>query len=96
MAQFLDRCFSLIESSSLQQTREEVSTSDHRNNVEESMRDIGMGSTFNSILNQCSAQVFEVALKKTSEFVRGRILETKISGKIAAGLCRCDFGVCQP
>ena len=88
MSQFLDRCFSVIDSSTLQQTREEVSTSDHRHNMEESMRDIGMGATFNSILRQCSAEVFDVALRKTADFIRGRILETKIAGKIAAGLCR--------
>ena len=30
VVQFLDRCFSLIESSTFQQTREEVAASDHR------------------------------------------------------------------
>ena len=30
-----------------------------------------------------------MALKKVQEFVSGRILETKIAGKIAASLCRC-------
>ncbi len=30
VAQFLDRCFAVIESSSLEHTREEVSSSDHR------------------------------------------------------------------
>ena len=57
VAQFLDRCFSLIESSSFLQTREEVANSDHQNNREESMKDIGIASTFSAILNQGSQSV---------------------------------------
>ncbi len=89
VVQFLDRCFLVIESSVFEQTRQEVSTSDHQTNKEDSMKDIGMASTFNSILVQASAQVFDAALRKLQDYVHGRILETKISGKIAASLCRC-------
>ncbi len=89
MVQFLDRCFLVIESSVFEQTRQEVSTSDHQANREDSMKDIGMASTFNSILVQSSAPIYEVALARVRDFVQGRILETKIAGKIAAGLCRC-------
>ncbi len=67
VVQFLDRCFALIESSSFEQTREEVSTSDHRSNREETMKDIGMASTFNSILVQSSSDVYNVALKKVNK-----------------------------
>ena len=38
---------------------------------------------------QSSSEIYEVALKKVGAFVSGRILETKIAGKIAASLCRC-------
>ena len=83
------RCFAFIESSTLQQTREETSISDHRNNREESMKDIGMASTFNVILIHSSEALYNLALKKVQSFVKGRILETKIAGRIAASLCRC-------
>lgn len=52
------------------------------------MTDAGMASTFVVILEQCSPALFEVALKKVHGFISGRIMETKVSGKIAAGLCR--------
>lgn len=89
VVEFLDKCFSFIESSTLEQTREEMSLRDHRNNSEEMMKDVGMASTFNSILIHCESGIYELALKKVQSFVKGRILETKIAGKIAASLCRC-------
>ena len=36
-----------------------------------------------------AAEIYDAALKKMQSFVSGRILETKIAGKIAASLCRC-------
>ena len=53
------------------------------------MKDVGMASTFNVILIHSSEAIFDVALKKVQNFVKGRILETKIAGKITASLCRC-------
>ena len=88
IVEFLDRCFTFIESSTLQQTREETSISDHRNNHEEAMKDVGMHSTFNVMLIHSSEAMYNAALKKVQSFVKGRILETKIAGKIAASLCR--------
>jgi proteasome activator subunit 4 len=89
VVQFLERCFLVIESSVFTQTREEVSVSDHHASREDSMKDIGMASTFNSILVQSSASVYDAALRKVKGFIQGRILETRIAGKIASGLCRC-------
>lgn len=89
VVEFLDKCFNFIESSSFEQTREEMSLSDHRNNHEESMKDVGMASTFNVILIHSEVAIYELALKKVQSFVKGRILETKIAGRIAASLCRC-------
>eukprot|EP00094_Tigriopus_californicus_P000230 TCALIF_00223-PA protein Name:"Similar to psme4 Proteasome activator complex subunit 4 (Xenopus laevis)" AED:0.06 eAED:0.06 QI:66/0.84/0.71/1/0.84/0.85/14/306/1826 len=86
VAEFLQRCFALIESSTFHQTREEVS--EHKNNMEDSMKDVGLASTFTSILFQCSEAIFDMALRKVQDFVHGRILETKVAGKMAASLCR--------
>ena len=53
------------------------------------MKDVGMASTFSAILMQCSEPLYDAALGKVRGWVTGRILEWKVSGKIAAGLCRC-------
>ena len=58
-----------------------------------------MASTFSTMLIHSSESIYKVALRKVQNFVKGRILETKLSGKIAASLCRClvkikpDIGV---
>lgn len=53
------------------------------------MKDVGMASTFSVMMNHASEPLYTMALKKVQSFIRGRILETKIAGKIAASLCRC-------
>ena len=53
------------------------------------MKDVGMASTFSTMLIHSSESIYKVALRKVQNFVKGRILETKLSGKIAASLCRC-------
>jgi hypothetical protein len=58
-------------------------------NREDTMKDVGMASTFSAILMQSSEKLYDVALKKVKAWINGRIMEWKISGKIAAGLCRC-------
>ena len=52
VVQFLERCFSLINSSSLEETRVEMSSSDHRTTRDESLKDVGLASTISAILNQ--------------------------------------------
>jgi proteasome activator subunit 4 len=89
VVQFLDQCFTVVESSGLETIRMESSSSDHLTNREECMKDIGMASTFNAILTQASVDIYNVALRKVKGFIQGRILEPKVAGKIAAGLCRC-------
>ena len=58
-----------------------------RNTRAETSMDIGLGGTLNAILVNSSVQIYDLALKKVLNFVRGRILETKVSGKIAANIC---------
>ncbi len=52
VVQFLDRCFTLINSSSLEETRVEMSSSDHRTTRDESLKDVGLASTISAILTQ--------------------------------------------
>ena len=59
-------------------------------NREDTMKDVGIqASTFSAILMQSSEKLYDVALKKVKAWINGRIMEWKVSGKIAAGLCRC-------
>ena len=89
LVEFLNRCFSIVENSEVQQIRTETSTDDTNFSREDTMKDVGMASTFSAILMQCSEQLYEVALKKVSSWLNGKIMEWKVSGKIAASLSRC-------
>jgi len=89
VVEFLNRCFSIIENSVVEQTRSEVSRDDTNLSREDSMKDVGMASTFSAILSSCSEPIFDTALRKIKNFISGRILEWKVSGKIAASLVRC-------
>ncbi|XP_065305913.2 proteasome activator complex subunit 4A-like [Dermacentor albipictus] len=86
--QLMERCFSLIENSSLENpTRLDRDTD--KMNTEENILEVGLSSTFSSILTQCSPNIFQAALQKLHSFVSNRILETRVSGRYVANLCRC-------
>lgn len=53
------RCFALIESSTLEQTREETET--EKMTHLESLVELGLSSTFSTILTQCSVDIFKVS-----------------------------------
>ena len=89
LVEFLNRCFSIVENSEVQQIRSETSMDDTNISREDTMKDVGMASTFSAILMQCSEKLYDVALKKVSSWINGKIMEWKVSGKIAASLCRC-------
>eukprot|EP00092_Neocalanus_flemingeri_P031411 GFUD01034116.1.p1 GENE.GFUD01034116.1~~GFUD01034116.1.p1 ORF type:complete len:1998 (+),score=527.07 GFUD01034116.1:71-6064(+) len=89
IVEFLNRCFAIVENSEVQQIRSEVSTDDASVSREDTMKDVGMASTFSAILMQSSEKLYDVALKKVKNWINGKIMEWKVSGKIAAGLCRC-------
>ncbi|CAN7938235.1 unnamed protein product [Ixodes hexagonus] len=88
--QLMGRCFSLIENSSLENpTRLDRDTD--KMNTEENILEVGLASTFSSILAQCSPDIFQAgaALSKLHSFVSTRILETRVSGRYVAHMCRC-------
>ncbi|XP_068089225.1 proteasome activator complex subunit 4 isoform X1 [Hyperolius riggenbachi] len=90
--QFMDRCFALIESSALEQTREETET--EKMTHLESLVELGLSSTFSTILTQCSKEIFKVALEKVFNFAISNIFETRVSGKMVADLCRAAVKCC--
>ncbi|KAM4771368.1 proteasome activator complex subunit 4 [Rhinophrynus dorsalis] len=90
--QFMDRCFALIESSALEQTREETET--EKMTHLESLVELGLSSTFSTILTQCSREIFMVALEKVFNFAVSNIFETRVSGRMVADLCRAAVKCC--
>ncbi|KAG7462683.1 hypothetical protein MATL_G00187310 [Megalops atlanticus] len=91
--QFMDRCFALIDSSTLEQTREEMET--EKMTHLESLVELGLSSTFSSILTQCSMDIFKVALEKVFNFATTNIFETRVAGRMVADMCRAA-SKCHP
>uniref|UniRef100_A0A803SKN4 Proteasome activator subunit 4 n=1 Tax=Anolis carolinensis TaxID=28377 RepID=A0A803SKN4_ANOCA len=90
--QFMDRCFGLIESSTLEQTREETET--EKMTHLESLVELGLSSTFSTILTQCSKDIFKVALEKVFNFAVSNIFETRVAGRMVADMCRAAVKCC--
>ena len=88
ITEFLDRCFSLIENSSLELIRQEQSNGDAHMSTEESSINAGIVTCFDSILHQADEDLKMIAMQKLKDFLHGRILEPKVAGKIASGMCR--------
>uniref|UniRef100_A0A671QPD6 Proteasome activator complex subunit 4A n=1 Tax=Sinocyclocheilus anshuiensis TaxID=1608454 RepID=A0A671QPD6_9TELE len=84
--QFIDRCFALIDTSTLEQTREEMET--EKMTHLESLVELGLSSTFSTILTQCSMEIFQVALEKVFNFATTNIFETHVAGRMVANMCR--------
>ncbi|XP_019726122.1 proteasome activator complex subunit 4A isoform X1 [Hippocampus comes] len=91
--QFMDRCFALIDSSTLEQTREETET--EKMTHLESLVELGLSSTFSTILIQCSLDIFMVALEKVFNFATTNIFETRVAGRMVADMCRAA-AKCHP
>ncbi|XP_075999758.1 proteasome activator complex subunit 4B [Genypterus blacodes] len=91
--QFLDRCFALIDSSTLEQTRDEMET-DTQTQLE-SLVELGLSSTVSTILTQCSIEIYKVALQKVHNFATSNIFETCVSGRMVADMCRA-VAKCHP
>uniref|UniRef100_A0A667ZGH3 Proteasome activator subunit 4 n=1 Tax=Myripristis murdjan TaxID=586833 RepID=A0A667ZGH3_9TELE len=91
--QFMDRCFALIDSSTLEQTREETET--EKMTHLESLVELGLSSTFSTILTQCSLDIFKVALDKVFNFATTNIFETRVAGRMVADMCRAA-AKCHP
>ncbi|KAG7506391.1 proteasome activator complex subunit 4B-like [Solea senegalensis] len=91
--QFLDRCFALIDSSTLEQTRDETET-DTQTHLE-SLVELGLFSTVSTVLTQCSTEIYKVALHKVYNFATSNIFETCVSGRMVADMCRAA-AKCHP
>lgn len=86
--QFMDRCFALIENSAYEHRGERSDAEAVKLNAEEGITEVGLTSTFSSILSQCSPSIVETVIDKLHAFVASRIFETKVAGKFASNMCR--------
>lgn len=86
--QFFDRIFSLIESSALEfLTHENRAARDRKSDLEK-MAEGAIAGVCMSVLLKTSDTIFKSALHKLRIFVTERILETSVSGQLAAAVCR--------
>ncbi|XP_065338507.1 proteasome activator complex subunit 4A-like isoform X2 [Cloeon dipterum] len=83
--QFIDRCLSLIESSSIDQSRIEQESDKWES---ETLTESAILSTVIAVLTQTSPSIFQQALRKVYQFVISRILETTVAGILLAVLCQ--------
>ncbi|XP_054263116.1 proteasome activator complex subunit 4-like [Macrosteles quadrilineatus] len=87
--EFMDRCFTLVDNSVLENTR--LEQQDQHKQVRSRMENVAESaivSTFSCLLYQTSPQIFKSALRKLHTFVTSRILETTVSGKSVGSICR--------
>ncbi|XP_034049345.1 proteasome activator complex subunit 4B-like [Thalassophryne amazonica] len=91
--QFLDRCFVLIGSSTLEQTRDETEA-DTQTQLER-LVELGISSTVSTVLTQCSTKIYKVALQKVYTFSTSNTFETCVSGRMVAHMCRAA-AKCNP
>ncbi|XP_032665023.1 proteasome activator complex subunit 4-like isoform X2 [Odontomachus brunneus] len=85
--QFLDRVFMFIDSSSLEYVRPESRDNDLKSKLE-SVAETALSGVCTTLLIETSDTIFESALHKLRTFITERILETKVAGQLAAGVCK--------
>lgn len=85
--QFLDRVFTLVQSSSLEITRLEQVDMEKRSKLE-AVAESALSSICNVIVTQTSKEIFKSALRKLYSFATEHILETRVSGQMVAIMCK--------
>jgi len=86
--QFIDRCFALIENSTAEEMGEKENTNMETMNVQEGMLGMGLVSTVQTVLFQCSPTIFQSALDCMFTFVSTRVLEVNVAGKMVSDMVR--------
>lgn len=86
--QFMHRGFSLIENNAQEEQHGHTSSAQDNLNPEQTLLEVGLSSTFKSILEQCSTPIFESALSCLFNFVSNTYYETHVGGRFVANLCK--------
>jgi proteasome activator subunit 4 len=84
----MDRCFALVENSSLEQAAPTDIQTETKQSSSEQLMGGGLGSTLQSVFFQCSPELFEVALKRLVKFATSNVFETEIAGRLCSQMCR--------
>ena len=85
--QFLDKIFSFIDHSSLELVRLENSAGGEKSKLEKVTETV-VYNVCMVLLMQINDAIFKKALEKLCTYITERILEIKVAGQLAAGLCR--------
>uniref|UniRef100_A0A0C9QKU2 PSME4 protein n=1 Tax=Fopius arisanus TaxID=64838 RepID=A0A0C9QKU2_9HYME len=85
--QFLERIFSLIESSTLDYVSHETQENEGKSKVE-GLVEMALASVCTRLLRRTSTDIYQSALHKLRIFVTEKVFETRISGPLVASLCR--------
>lgn len=93
--QFMGRCFTLIENSTLEQITQ-LDRETEKMNREENMLEMGLASTFSAILTQAHPRIYQAALQRLQTFIKGKMIEIHVAGKFAANMCRSAVKVNPP
>ena len=86
--EFMDKCFSLVENCTMEHVRQEQSTADAHMSSEETSIHTGIVSCLHSVVHQADDAILQAVISKMEKFLKGRIMEPKVSGKIASGMLR--------
>ncbi|XP_064602863.1 proteasome activator complex subunit 4-like [Liolophura sinensis] len=81
--QYMDKIFMLIENNA----QDNGHTTEHLN-PEQRLLELGLTSTFTSVLQQSSTPIFQSALRRLYAFTTDTVLEAKVGGRFVANLCR--------
>ena len=87
MAEFTDKCLTLIENCSREQTSSDTSTTDVMNE-EETAIDCSVTDVFLRILSRCSSELVEVALNKLKKYIPSKILEPTVAATILSSMVK--------
>lgn len=86
--QFMDRIFVLVDASSSQTFKLELTEADNNMSKLESIAESSILSSVHTILSQSSKEIISLAAHKMLEFVRSHIFESKVAAALVGGLVR--------
>lgn len=85
---FLDRIFTIIESSVLENVRLDTKESDWVRSKTDAVMETAISSASTAVLMQCSPKIFKEALRKFKAFATQSTFETNVSGSMVGVLLR--------
>lgn len=94
--QYLDKVFTLIESSSQESIRMEQSDIDNLRSKLESVAEASLQSSTHGILGQCSEEIIGSATRKVIDFIKSHQFEPRVAAHLVASLVRVFSRICGP